>query len=221
LSVYARNEYGTSDPVTLALYGFDLLAEPYRDTTLSVESSDSSTASTKGTDTKFNWYLAWTDDDGSVVDGVEPELNGEYGAEVVVNLKKPGQVYRLTVGHRDKANGGLRRTNAVEAPASVSFLVTCKYVRRELRQLTDQDLDDFMYAMGVFYDVPGSESPAKYDPDFVSAKDMAALHISLANILLPQGFAVHHGAHRLQHGGGKVSPDGQSTGFSCLLGLHD
>ncbi|CAM9716224.1 unnamed protein product [Choristocarpus tenellus] len=183
LFVHARNEYGASDPVALALYGYELLVEPYRETTLSVEFSDSVTAVMRESHPYFHWYLALADDDGSVIDGVEPELDGEYGAEVLVTLKDPGSVYRLTVSEvfSDKS-GGFRRTDVAQVPTSVSLLVTCKYVRRELRQLTDQDLDDFMHAMSVFYDVAESDSPANYGPDFITAKDMVALHSSLLQL---------------------------------------
>ncbi|CAM9931754.1 unnamed protein product, partial [Choristocarpus tenellus] len=175
LVVDARNEYGGSDRTALALYGLDLVVEPYRETSLSVEFADPASAVASGDDPRFYWHLAMSNHDGSVIEGVDPELDGEYGKEVLVTLRGPGNVYRLTVRYNTEEGTEVERA---ETPASVSLLVTCKYVRRELRKLTDQDLEDFLFAMSVFYELAEPDASLKYGPDFVTYKFITAVHNS-------------------------------------------
>jgi len=54
--------------------------------------------------------------------------------------------------------------------------VICRYVRREIRSLTDTDREDFLSALELAYSVSSEEGKQKYGPNFVNAQTLVAIH---------------------------------------------
>jgi hypothetical protein len=60
----------------------------------------------------------------------------------------------------------------------LNYDLTCKYVRRELRTLNDEDIDRFFKALKVIYSTSQEEGEALYGKDYLSHAYMAASHNS-------------------------------------------
>lgn len=172
LTVTATNEYGRYSDAALALYGLEMIMEPYRQTTLTVTPSlvgeagggrDSPSAAT------FTWRLEELVD-GEVASEVFERTNA--GPRTYVVLAKPGGVFRLTVEQWDTAAD----SGAVKLVARATVTASCKYVRRELRELTDADRLDVLDAMEVYYTVSTAEGQAKYGEGFFNYEQLTALH---------------------------------------------
>ncbi len=114
------NEYGPL--ASRALYGYKHLAEPHRESTLTAACAACATGTT------YTWAVSHVEES----DGSEVADFADTGADllsVVVTFTKAPQVYRVAIT-ATAADGSA--TTVVEA-------VTCKYVRREVRQLTTKD----------------------------------------------------------------------------------
>lgn len=161
LSLVAENEYGEYDRKALALYGLEMLVEPFRETRI--------TASNLGGDStgRFYWLLVRADSSGLPHEGVEAQVDARGGSYATVTLTEAGEKYALLVQQ-------LRADETVVAENRVT--ITCKYVRRELRDLTDADRTAFFSAMRELYTIPIEEGRAKYGEEFTSAKQLAAYH---------------------------------------------
>ncbi|CAB1104332.1 unnamed protein product [Ectocarpus sp. CCAP 1310/34] len=149
LTLVATNEYGEYDRGALALYGFDMLVEPYKKTTISVTGLASSSGSTS-----YTWLLVREDDD-------EPEA---------VDLE--------VVEQNDAPSGSSVNVTLIEAGATYSLRVTCRHVRRELRDLTSEDRTAFFSAMRKFYTVNLEAGKEKYGKTFANSKIMSTYHHS-------------------------------------------
>lgn len=163
LAVKATNEYGEFDRVALALYGLEMIVEPYRETTLSVEGGASSTS------TLFHWRIVESDDSGIPLVNADPVFDVVGGREVVVMLTIPGGVYLLTVEE-------LPRDGTTVAQGTVK--INCKYVRREIRDLSEVDRVGFLDALKVYYTVPTDVGKALYGEMFMNYKYITAVHNS-------------------------------------------
>ena len=172
LTLTVTNEYGHFDRRALALYKLDVVIEPYRETKITVMHEDASTS-------RFQWLLIQSDKDGVPLDGVKPIIEAKGGKFATVTLTDAGQTYALLVKQL-----GPDGSDVAVGRAKIS----CKYVRRELRELTEKDRTLFFATMREFYTVPLEEGQAKYGPLFVNAKIIAAVHnsqVSRVAILLP------------------------------------
>lgn len=167
----ARNEYGEFDHRALALYGLDMVVEPYRETHLQVIRSPTP-QSTFHPSTKFHWLLVQADDNGDPLEGVEPVVDAKGGVIATVELTIPAAKYALVVQQ-------LGTDGSVVAEGRIT--IACKYVRRELRSLTDRDRTDFFEAMQVFYTITVEEGEAKYGKAFSNYARLAAYHNSRAS----------------------------------------
>lgn len=168
LTLEASNEYGAADRYALALYGFDTVAEPFRETTIHV--TDSTAAQVSDPGTKYRWLLLAADDDGKPYDGSEPVAQSIGGSRMKIELEEPGGSYFLLVQQVEL--GGKR----IVAEGRVT--VRCKYVRRELRQLTDKDRVDFFEALRIFYTISIKDGTRMYGEDFNNYVRMVAIHNS-------------------------------------------
>lgn len=190
LAVTATNEYGRYSDAALALYGLEMIVEPYRETTLTAtpwpplgaggadsdgggrhSPPDASTSS-------FTWRLEEVVD-GETVSTVFERSNA--GLQTSVVLTKPGGVFRLTVEqyyHQYPTAQGAADsvTGATRLVARTTLTASCKYVRRELRELTDADRLDVLDAMEAYYTVPTEEGRAKYGEGFFNYELLTALH---------------------------------------------
>lgn len=164
----ATNEYGDFDQRALAMYDLDMVVEPYRETTLSVVHSATPT-STFHPSTRFRWFLVPADESGAPLQGEKALVDAKGGVAATVTLTEPGKNYALLVEQ-------LHQDGAVVAFGKVT--VACKYVRRELRDLTDRDRNDFFAAMQEFYTVSGEEGHEKYGSEFFNSAKVTAYHNS-------------------------------------------
>ena len=196
LTVTATNEYGTYSEAALALYGLEMIVEPHRPTTLTATSSLVSGAGMGDGDgdgdaprsaapSFFVWRLVEIDMDDDDDDSAPVEARGEgvvvfegqAGPQIPVELTKPGGVFRLTVEERLDPDGtGGNGAASVVVAARATLTISCKYVRRELRELTDADRKDVLDAMQVYYTVSTVEGKAKYGDGFVNYELLTAYH---------------------------------------------
>ena len=173
LTVVAKNEYGQYDPASLFLYGLDMVVEPFRETTMSVTGGRSPVS-------LFHWRLAQLSAEGIPLKGVDPVIDALGGDQATVILNAPGSVFLLKVEERDIAG------KAVASSAEVE--VSCRYVRREIRDLTDADREEFLEALKVYYTMGTEEGRAKYGHEFFNYERITAFHSSPAS---SRSFARH------------------------------
>ena len=115
-------------------------------------------------DELFDWSAA----SGLALDAADPAdaaASGADGAGVehVLTFKRVGHHHVRAIR---------RRTGAV-----ASFNVTSKYVRRELRDLTDADRDRYFEALHTVYATEQAEGVAKYGRNFKSAAWLVREHL--------------------------------------------
>ncbi|CAN0296732.1 unnamed protein product [Pylaiella littoralis] len=225
LTVTAKNEYGRYSGAALALYGLEMIVEPFRETTLTTTSafgfdspavggggaSAAATGTGAGASTFFVWKVVELDNmEGGMPVEIPTPIREEEEEEVVVfekrggpqvslELTKPGGVFLLTVEERVVGDGTVINFNRhrtgrtvrsdgdagtvnsdsngdgiVVAKATVT--ISCRYVRRELRELTDSDLGQVLDAMEVYYRVSTEEGQARYGEGFFNFERLAAYH---------------------------------------------
>lgn len=173
----ATNEYGECDYRALALYGLDLVVEPYRETKLHVRRSSSSKTLTRVAN--FHWMLVRAHPDGTPINGADPVIDARGGYHATIELRAPGEMYALVV-QQLKGDG-----NVVAVGRAT---VACKYVRRELRALTTEDRTAFFEAMRVIYTISTDEGTLRYGPEFTNYELLTGYHASLVRQNHPRFF---------------------------------
>lgn len=168
LTLETTNEYGPSDKHALAMYGYEMVIEPFRDTVIHVTHSTAPARAQHAS--QYHWLMLPLDDDGIHRESTGPVLNSRGGSHVNVNLEDPGRTYHLAV----KQYG----IDGQEVVAEGWATVSCKYVRRELRTLTEADRIAFFEAMRVFYTITTEEAYRLYGSDFSNSIRMATVHNS-------------------------------------------
>lgn len=163
LTLVATNEYGEYDRKALVLYGLEMVVEPFRETRITVSNLQGASSML------FHWVLIRADDSGAPLDSAEPLVDTKAGSFATVSLTEPGTKYALLVQQ-------ITPQGSVLAESRVT--ITCKYVRRELRDLTQDDRTRFFSAMREFYTVSKEDGRARYGEGFSNAKHMAAYHNS-------------------------------------------
>lgn len=181
LSLKSSNEYGEYEASALSLYGIEMVVEPYRETKLTTQASGGSK------DPRFFWRVVEVNDGSdapSIADasaasvvfgtpsvrvGEEPivAFDAEGGAEITVTLTSPGKAFLVTVEERSE-DGTVSGRGEVTA--------SCKYVRRELRDLTEGDRVKFLDAMEAYFKTPDAEGLDKYGEGFFSYERLTAYH---------------------------------------------
>ena len=190
LTLVATNEYGEFDRKALALYGLEMVVEPFRETRITA--SNLAGASLGG---RFSWLLVRADQSGSPLEGVDAQVDARAGPFATVTLTDAGEKYALLV-QQTRADG------TVVAERRVT--ITCKYVRRELRDLTQADRTGYFSAVREFYTVPLEEGRAKYGASFYNAGHVTAYHNSRVRTGNAMGFRT--GAERVWYSKDHVSP---------------
>lgn len=186
LSFGAENEYGEGDRRAWVLYGYDMVVEPYRTTILRVNRQHAP-ASLHSHTTNFHWLLVPSDRVGNQLEDAEPVIDSLGGSHATVELTRPGGYYSLVV--REVSEDGYV---IAEAKATVA----CKYVRRELRDLTDADRTAFLEALQIYYTIGEEDGIEKYGEAFTNFERIVALHnsqVSNALYTRPGSFAPSHG----------------------------
>lgn len=168
LNLETENEYGEGDRHAWALYGFDMVIEPYRETTIRVV-RDSVPESAQHSSMQFHWFLVRADRKGTPVEDAEPIIDSRRGFHAKVELEEASKFYALVV--QQVFEDG---TVAAEGRATVA----CKYVRRELRDLTEADRTAFFESMRVFYTISVDDGFQKYGPTFSNYQRLVAYHNS-------------------------------------------
>lgn len=177
LTLKASNEYGEYNPAGLSLYGIDMVVEPHRETTLTTTASGKSNG--KSNDSRFFWRVVEADDSGPPPPPPDEEeeeeedpvvvFDAEGGSEITVTLTSPGRAFLVTVEE-------LRVDGTVLAKGSAT--ASCKYVRRELRDLTESDRTEFLDAVEAYFKTSDAEGLAKYGEGFSNYERLTAYHNS-------------------------------------------
>lgn len=164
LTLVARNEYGEYDRKALALYGLEMVVEPFRETRITASNLAGASAGDH-----FYWLLVRADQSGLPLEDAEAQVDARGGAFATVTLTDAGAKYALLV-QQTRADGSVIAEKRVA--------ITCKYVRRELRDLTGADRAGYFSAMREFYTVTLEEGRAKYGAAFYNAGYVVAYHNS-------------------------------------------
>ena len=167
------NEHGEYDPGALALYGYDMLAEPFKETTVFV-SLPPGASSPRSSGTSYTWRLVREDDESDLISMAD--VSG--GSSMRVTLTGAGANYSLLVQRQDVLASEPATKTTTEVRVETRVVIACKYVRRELRDLTAADSTSFFSAMREFYTVELEEGREKYREDFANSKIMSGYHNS-------------------------------------------
>ena len=162
LAVNTRNEYGlrkADDFYLPFLRGRDdatsaILIEPYRDTTLVIPEESICSACS------YSWEFS--SDDVAITKVRSPQ----------VMLYTTGKGHLTLREFHDKTPTVVRRSR--------TFDVYVKYVRRELRQLTDHDRTDFMNAASTMWSTSTLEGRKLYGDRYYDINYLAIVHNDLA-----------------------------------------
>ncbi|CAM9580371.1 unnamed protein product [Ectocarpus fasciculatus] len=129
------------------------VAEPFRDTTFTAFSSIGNLA----TD-----VFQWSFQDGTVLEGrrVKHKFKavGRHEVSLMQIVVSTGEVYHMRAS------------------------VMVKYVRREIRQLTDKDREAFFDAMETLYRLPTPEGVARYGKDYKGIELFVQMHLDGAGV---------------------------------------
>lgn len=145
---------------SLSYLPWDNLIEPYRDQYLAISAvivdgvDDTSTYKHSSAD-KYNFE--WT-------------ILGETysGYVVTVNVQATG-IFNCTVSIEDNSDGTVYSSN---------FTLAVKYVRREIRSLTESDRDAFFDALQLLYTTNSTDGIALYGAKFANAEKFLYHHLN-------------------------------------------
>ena len=186
LVVEASNEYGVftsreAYPWLDTPVPGSQLVEPYKVTTLAVS------AALEGSDAIYVWAI--DSSSGAAVETVRSDDPSQLkGASVAVKFTATG-IYPLTVTRYDATTG------AVTAATTVNLV--CKYVKRELRTLTEADREAFLDAAATLWRYTTEEGQALYGPKYTGMEKFTALHIIQSNDVRCDSY--HEGSAFITH----------------------
>jgi hypothetical protein len=136
MSVRVSNlQYGEVSSMARSLYGFDLVAEPFRESIFEVLTAGES--DDFGSDYLWSIERRHPEEEGG---GAENLCLG-WGRKFACTLRVPGADLVLSL---QKWHGG-------KVEAKFESRLACRYVRREIRALTPQDRESFLNSLGAFY----------------------------------------------------------------------
>ena len=166
------------NPSSLSMLPWDFITEPHRENTFKLSRFEIS-------DVEYD-----ADDATSVTWTIADETYS--GSEVVVLLTSTG-VYNCTVVVKYDDGSYIK-----------SFTVANKYIRREIRDLSDSDLTTFFDALKTLYEVNQSVGEALYGSKYASAEMLTWYHLNGAGRTDCDhwhdgaGIVTHHAAFTLQ-----------------------
>jgi len=172
IEIQFEGEYGIVE--TLSIYPYDNIVEPYRTTTLSLN-----------TELSDDYSITWS------IQGID----GISGTSVTHIFTSPNTIYKVKADITD-ATG--------EVVLTVEGEAACKYVRREIRTLTDDDRESFLDALKEVYSVTQDEGEEKYGGAFRSIASLIEEHLDGAGRMEcdhwhdDAGIATHHVGYTLE-----------------------
>jgi hypothetical protein len=148
--------YGNIPDETRRLYGWSLILEAGKEVSLRVHNAS------HGAGVGYDWLVA--QHDGPVL------ANVSHGPPVVrLNCTRPG--VGVSVRVVETGPQGVKRLYQTDS-------AVCKYVRREVRELSKPDLERYLEALRVFYSEDLQQGRAKYGQHFVNNHFVTAVHNS-------------------------------------------
>mmetsp|Transcript_38113 Transcript_38113/g.49175 ORF Transcript_38113/g.49175 Transcript_38113/m.49175 type:complete len:640 (+) Transcript_38113:38-1957(+) len=157
LKMTAYNRYNLRDGPAGTEYDWlsgNLLAEPYQQTNLKVVSANS--------DYEYEWTITNT-----VSEEIEAIEQGTNFVHVFKNLDT--RTIALSAYNSDK-----------ELVASSESTLYVRYVRREIRNLFDDDLDELLDSMHILWEVEQDEGVEKFGDQYKSIVEMHKFHLKFA-----------------------------------------
>ncbi|CAN0103275.1 unnamed protein product, partial [Pylaiella littoralis] len=166
LKVHVYNAYTVNNPIDL--YPWEHVAEPYKPATM--ELLDWPQAGEK---LEYRWDVdGHLQGYGRAVDALFTAV-GEYKASCSVVAFDP-----TLAGEDPTLRGGSTGTEeSARVAGPYEFTIRVKYVRREIRSLTDQDREMFFNAVAVMQRVPSGVGQLVYGSRYYSKDYMTRLHL--------------------------------------------
>lgn len=212
--------YGTN-PISVSALPWDALVEPYRDQLISISSLIIEENDVNLTDNDY--LIVWTIDD-NVYSGKQVTFmiqgTGIYTGSVSITplksspyygIKSVNSLYSKTTPkhqtHRSHLNEFRFKSSDYETSSSFElyFTIASKYIRREIRSLTDDDRISVFNAMKTLYATNQTTGQALYGDKYYSAEYFAYKHLSGAGTIDCDhwhdgaGIAVNHIGVTLQY----------------------
>ena len=152
-------DYG-QEPTSAGFLPFDHIAEAYKNCTLTVKHG-----STEGgvANTHYRWTIEAVNEKENFHEVVADKQEGE---SIQVVFDRPGQTYTVKIR--------ARRGDVVKTYRSH---VVCKYVRRELRSMTDADRQASLDALEKVHRLSMQEGQKRYGDKFANYAYFAAKHM--------------------------------------------
>jgi len=154
-----------------------VLAEPYRESTLFLTEIDGTPITSSSVD--FEWILCSPDGKVETFDAI-------FALDIVFEDLGEYMVYIKQYGGPDRKE--LSTTN---------LKVLVKYVRREIRSLTDEDLEETLDTMITLWNVPQKDGEELFGPEYKSMDELLKVHLKLAGA--PECDHIHDGMGFLPH----------------------
>lgn len=161
---------------TMQLYArWSHIVEPHRTTCLSARRTSTKLSPVpNASHLAYSWRVSLLTDNG----GTEVVIFEASGENVRVKFTRPTAYYRISLAELEVApspNGG--HTHRVRRTYETSS-VMCKYVRRELRNMTDADRTLYLDALEIVYNTSMADGIAIYGKRFKDHAYFTALHNS-------------------------------------------
>lgn len=180
LSITASNEYGafTAPYPWMDDVPGTQLVEPYKTTTLSLSGSYAVSGQYS-----YEWIISGVNEDytSTSFSSKTNDLN------VLIRLHEPGR-YAVKINVFDKSNSYV---------TTYKTRLVCKYVKREIRSLTNEDRINLLDAMATLWTTDDHTGKKQYGEKYTSMNTFAAVHLQASNDLLCDEF--HEGSGFLTH----------------------
>jgi len=161
VTITVSNEYPPLDE-SVKMYGWQHIVEPYRTTTLTFE----------GANSKYTY--TW-----SIVNAAQPskqlEVEGNGNSEVSVVFTEAGRFYEVIIEEKDTHG----------ASQYFKIQVICKYVRREIRALNQEDRQKYFNALEAFHTLSQEDGQKLYGTTFYSHKELTVQHLETVGSCSP------------------------------------
>mmetsp|Transcript_24731 Transcript_24731/g.32293 ORF Transcript_24731/g.32293 Transcript_24731/m.32293 type:complete len:696 (-) Transcript_24731:178-2265(-) len=155
LDIEISNEYPKLQ--SLEDYPWNYLVEPHRTSILQVNSALPNA--------QYTWSITLYSDSSSKTSQLEFTSKNDQTSEISAVFTKAGHFYHVKVVEE----GGNYRSFETD--------IICKYVRREIRELTVEDREAFFDALVIFYTIPEDEGKALYGERFVTHRELTLIHV--------------------------------------------
>jgi hypothetical protein len=154
---------GYGQLTSLSTLPWEVVVEPFKSQTLYIDnfSLDGDTITLNNEDFDVNWSI---------------NKVSYSGTKISVNLKETG-VLSCTVTI-SPSTSSIAKTGRSSFSLNHPFTLAVKYVRRELRSLSDDDRNEFFRALGLIYTVDAKTGLEKYGSKFHTAEFFLARHLN-------------------------------------------